>query len=232
MVRQAATIERATLHEPHPIAAPRPAGLALRLVIVVLGLALFSLGIVLTLQSRVGLGPWDVFHQGLTRHLPLTYGQASITTGLVILLLAWACGARPGVATVLNMLLVGGFIDLYLWLGFVPDLAGQPFPLRVPVDLAGVLVVGLGTALYIKGNLGAGPRDGLMLALSRRTGGRVSIVRGAIELTVLAVGSALGGTAGLGTLIFAIGIGPAVGLGFRLLRVGAVSRRSSVVSGE
>ena len=199
-----------------------PLGLALRLLIVVLGLALFSLGSVLILRSRVGLGPWDVFHQGLTRHLPLTFGQASITTGFVVLLLAWACGARPGVATVLNMLLVGAFIDLYLWLGFVPDFGAWALPLRVAIDLTGVLAIGMGTALYIKGNLGAGPRDGLMLALARRTGGRVSIVRGAIEVLALAVGALLGGTAGIGTIIFALGAGPAVGLGFRLLRVRVV----------
>ena len=197
-------------------------GLARRLVIVVGGLACFSLGIVLTLQSRVGLGPWDVFHQGLAGRLGLSFGMASVVVGFCILLLAWVLGARPGLATVLNMLLVGGFVDLYLALGVVPDLAGQPLPLRLLADIAGVAIVGLGTALYIKADLGAGPRDGLMLALTRRVGGRVSIVRAGIELVVLSIGFLLGGTAGVGTLIFALGIGPAVGVAFRVcgVRVG------------
>lgn len=117
------------------------------------------------------------------------------------------------------MLLVGGFVNLFTAIGLVPDFAGSPLPLRIVIDIVGVLVVGFGTALYIKANLGAGPRDGLMLSLARRTGGRVSIVRGAIELCALAIGFLLGGTAGIGTLIFALGAGPAVGLAFRLLRV-------------
>lgn len=193
--------------------------MARRLLTVIGGLACFSFGIMLTLQSRVGLGPWDVFHQGLANRLGLAFGTASIIVGFAILLLAWVLGARPGLATVLNMLLVGGFVNLFTAIGLVPDFGGAPLPVRLVIDIAGVMVVGFGTALYIKGRLGAGPRDGLMLALARLTRGRVSIVRGAIELCALAVGFLLGGTAGIGTLIFALGAGPAVGLAFRLLRV-------------
>ncbi len=199
--------------------------MALRLLTVVGGLACFSFGIMLTLQSRVGLGPWDVFHQGLANRLGLAFGTASIIVGFAILLLAWALGSRPGLATVLNMLLVGGFVNLFTAIGLVPDFGGVPLPLRIVIDIIGVLVVGFGTALYIKAKLGAGPRDGLMLALARRTGGRVSIVRGAIELCALAIGFLLGGTAGIGTLIFALGAGPAVGLAFRLLRVEVASSK-------
>lgn len=190
-----------------------------RLVVLVAGLFCFALGIVLTLQSRLGLGPWDVFHQGLSERLGLSFGLASIVVGFAVLLLAWALGTRPGVATVLNMVLVGAFIDLIDFLGFVPDLAGQPFLARLAMDVGGVAVVGVGTAYYIKANLGAGPRDGLMLGLARRAGGRVALVRAAIELTVLAIGFLLGGTAGLGTLVFALGIGPAVAVAFRVFRV-------------
>lgn len=207
-----------------PGAARVVGNMALRLAIVVSGLACFSLGIMLTLQSRVGLGPWDVFHQGLANQLGIAFGTASIIVGFAILLLAWALGARPGPATVLNMLLVGGFVNLFTAIDLVPDFAGAPLAVRIAIDLLGVLVVGFGTALYIKGNLGAGPRDGLMLAITRRTGGRVSIVRGAIELAALGIGFLLGGTAGLGTLIFALGAGPAVGLAFRLLRVRVAGR--------
>jgi uncharacterized membrane protein YczE len=150
-----------------------------RLAVLIAGLFCFALGIVLTLHSRTGLGPWDVFHQGLANRTGLSFGGASIGVGFGILLLAWALGVRPGVATVLNMILVGAFIDLILWRGFVPDFAGRPWPLRVAVDVAGVAVVGIGSAFYIKANLGAGPRDGLMLGLARRAGGRVAPVRAA-----------------------------------------------------
>jgi uncharacterized membrane protein YczE len=194
-------------------------------VVVVSGLAIFSLGIMLTLQSRVGLGPWDVFHQGLAKQLGLAFGTASIMVGFFVLLLAWLLGARPGVASVLNMLLVGGFVNLYTAIGLVPDFGGAPLVARIAIDLLGIGCVGFGTALYIKANLGAGPRDGLMLVLARRAGGRVGIVRGAIELAALAIGFLLGGTAGLGTILFALGAGPAVGLAFRLLRVPVGNKR-------
>jgi uncharacterized membrane protein YczE len=142
----------------------------------------------------------------------------------VILLLAWALGATPGIGTVANMALVGAFVDLFLFLGFVPSFDGKPFLLRLLVDCLGVAIVGVGTALYIKANLGAGPRDGLMLTLARRTGGKVAVIRASIEVTALCVGFLLGGTAGLGTLVFALGIGPAVGVAFRVFGV-RVARR-------
>jgi len=200
-----------------PVGAAR--NLSWRMTILIGGLLCFAFGIVLTLKAGVGLGSWDVFHQGLARKTGLTIGQANTIVGAFILLLAWALGSRPGVATVLNMLLIGVFVDLFLRLGIVPDLAAAPLPLRVLVDVIGVAVVALGTACYIKANLGAGPRDGLMLALTRRIGGRVSVIRAAIELTVVAFGFLLGGTAGIGTLIFAFGIGPLIGVTFRLFKM-------------
>lgn len=190
-----------------------------RLAVLVAGLWCFALGIVLTLQSGLGLGPWDVFHQGAAARVGLSFGRTSIVVGFVVLLLAWWLGLRPGIATVLNMILVGAFIDLIVALGLVPDFAGRPWLTRLAVDIAGVLVVGIGTAFYIKADLGAGPRDGLMLVLAQRAGGRVALVRAALEVTVLIVGWFLGGTLGLGTLVFAFGIGPAVALAFRLFRV-------------
>lgn len=204
---------------PQPSTAMRGLRYTGRLIVLIAGLFCFALGIVLTLQSRLGLGPWDVFHQGLANRLGLPFGRTSILVGFGVLMLAWALGIRPGVATVLNMLLVGGFIDLILWLGLVPDFAGWSWLVRLAVDVSGVAVVGIGSAFYIKANLGAGPRDGLMLGLARRAGGRVAPVRAAIELSVLAVGFLLGGKAGLGTLIFALGIGPAVSVAFRLFRI-------------
>jgi uncharacterized membrane protein YczE len=194
-------------------------GYAGRLVVLVAGLFCFASGIVLTLHSGLGLGPWDVFHQGLARHLGWTFGMTSIAVGFAVLLLAWALGMRVGVATALNMTLVGAFIDLINATGLVPYFGSHRWPVRLLVDLAGVAVVGIGSAFYIKANLGAGPRDGLMLELASRAGGRVALARWALEVSVLAIGFLLGGDVGLGTVVFAFGIGPAVALAFRLFRI-------------
>jgi uncharacterized membrane protein YczE len=185
--------------------------------VLLLGLFLFALGLVLTLQSGLGLGPWDALHQGLSLHAPVTFGQAGIAVGFGVLALTLLLREPVGLGTVLNMVLVGLFIDLILWAGVVPDLSHTPPPVRFLADAGGVATVGLGSALYIGAGLGAGPRDSLMLGLARLTGWRVGVVRAGIELSVLAVGYLLGGTIGVGTLIFAFGIGPAVELAFRLL---------------
>ncbi|HEX5502119.1 MAG TPA: membrane protein [Thermomicrobiales bacterium] len=202
-----------------------PLRLATRYAILVAGLFCFALGLVLTLKAALGLGPWDVFHWGLKRHTGLTFGQANIIVSLVVLLVAWALGQRPRVGTVLNMLLVGTFVDLIVRSGVIPSVEHHAWPLRLAVDLAGVAVVGLGTAFYIKGDLGAGPRDGLMLVLTRRSGRPIALVRGSIELSVLVVGFFLGGTAGPGTLVFALGIGPAVAGAFKLFRINTQAKR-------
>ena len=213
-------------------AARRALAYAVRLVILVAGLFCFAFGIMLTLKSDLGLGPWHVFHQGVARHTGLSFGTASIAVGFGVLLLSWLLGVRPGVGTVANMVLVGLFIDLIEWSGLLPSFAGRPWLVRLAVNVLGVAVVGFGSALYIKASLGAGPRDSLMLALARRLRGRVTLVRGALELAVLVAGYLLGGTAGLGTVIFALGIGPAVGLAFRLLRVRVEGHRSKVAGRE
>lgn len=190
-----------------------------RLGLLVGGLFLFALGIVLTLQSGLGLGPWDVLHQGLSKRLPLTFGQSGILVGAVLLTLVVLLHERPGLGTIANIVLIGLFIDLILWTGLVVDLADAALVTRVLMDIIGVVSVGLGSALYIKAGLGAGPRDSLMLALHRITGRRIGLVRTGIELSVLLLGWALGGTVGVGTAIFALGIGPAVELGFKLFGV-------------
>lgn len=188
------------------------------------GLFLFALGVVLTLQSGLGLGPWDVLHQGLSKRLPLSFGQCGILVGAVVLMLVLALREWPGLGTIANIVLIGLFIDLILWTNRVPNLLGAALPVRVLVDILGVVLVGLGSALYIKAGLGAGPRDSLMLALHRLTAQRVGFVRTGIELTVLLLGWVLGGTVGVGTAVFALGIGPAVELGFKLFGVSGYRR--------
>jgi len=200
--------------------------------LLVLGLFIFSLGIVFTLHSSLGLGPWDVLHQGLSGRISLTFGQTSILVGGVLILITVLLGERPGLGTVLNMVLIGLFVDAIQWTRLVPEGAGRSVVVRFAMDVGGVAAVGAGSALYIKAGLGAGPRDSLMLGLHRHTGLRVGWVRTAIEVSALIVGYLLGGTVGVGTAIFALGIGPAVDAAFRLFDVHPhpppTDRRSSV----
>lgn len=189
-----------------------------RLIILIWGLFLCSVGIVFTYRSDMGLGPWDVLHKGVSLHTPLSFGQASIVVGGLIILVGLCLRVRPGVGTVLNMLLIGFFVDIHLRIGWLPDLGTAPLVVRLAADVLGVLLMGLGTAFYISPRLGAGPRDGLMLRLNVLTGIRIAIVRGAIEFSALAFGFFLGGTVGVGTLIFALGVGPAVEFGFWIIQ--------------
>lgn len=185
------------------------------------GLFLFALGIVLTLRAGLGLGPWDVLHQGLSMKLPISFGQAGILVGAGLIVVSALLKEYPGAGTVLNMLLIGSLIDVILWAGLVPDLSRANALVQLLTDVSGVALMGVGSALYIKAGLGAGPRDSIMLAVRRISGMRVGVVRTGIELTALLAGYLLGGTIGIGTLIFALGIGFAVETSFKLLNVQA-----------
>jgi uncharacterized membrane protein YczE len=156
-------------------------------------------------RSTLGLAPWDVFHQGLTRHVPITLGQAIVATSFVLLLLWIPLREKPGVGTIGNAVIVGLSVDATLALLPAPEEMGW----RVLLLVAGVAGNGLATAMYIGAQLGRGPRDGLMTGIVARFP-RLSIrlVRTALELTVLGLGWLLGGTVGLGTLAFALSIGP------------------------
>jgi uncharacterized protein len=183
------------------------------------GLWLFAAGVVLGLRSGLGVSPWDVLHDGIRQVTPLSFGAATVLVGVVLVAVSLAAGIRPGPGTLANMLAIGVFADAMLATGIAGDLEARPLALRLAAVAAGVVLVALGSALYIGAGLGSGPRDSLMLALSARTRFRVGIVRALIEAGVLAVGWLLGGAAGVGTVLFAFGIGPAVELAFRLLRV-------------
>ncbi|MGE5226368.1 MAG: YczE/YyaS/YitT family protein [Planctomycetaceae bacterium] len=187
-------------------------------VCLVAGLAVVAAAIVSLLESGLGLAPWDVLHQGIARHTPLTLGTASIVVGLVVLAFGWAMGATPGVGTVANAVLIGAFIDRFTAIGWVQGLSETALPGRVLLLALGIGLFGVGSALYIGAGFGAGPRDGLMLALARRSGRRIALVRGAIEVTALAAGIALGGTAGVGTIAMALLVGPSVEASFWALR--------------
>jgi len=183
------------------------------------GLWLFAAGVVLGLRSGLGVSPWDVLHDGIRQVTPLSFGAATVLVGVLLVAVALAAGIRPGPGTLANMVAIGVFADAMLATGIARDLDAGSLPPRLAAVVAGVVLVALGSALYIGAGLGSGPRDSLMLAISARTRARVGIVRALIEAGVLAVGWLLGGAAGVGTILFAFGIGPAVELAFRLLRV-------------
>ncbi|KGA07208.1 MAG: hypothetical protein GM46_9180 [actinobacterium acAcidi] len=176
------------------------------------GLAFFGFGITLFLRANLGLAPWDIFHKGLSKKLDISIGLVIIGGGLLLLLLWIPLRQRPGVGTILNALEIGFVVNL------IKPLIGEPdqFIIRALMVVGGVLVIGLGSALYIGAGLGSGPRDGLMLGLSQRSiGGRrisIRVARTTIELTVMIAGLFLGGSIGIGTLIFMFGIGPLVQL--------------------
>jgi uncharacterized membrane protein YczE len=170
------------------------------------GLAAFGLGIRMIIAADLGVAPWDVLHQGLSRHLGWGIGTWMILLGAVLVAINWvALAERPGVGTVLNTLVIGIVVDL---IGdglpqsdqFVPQLA---------MVAGGIVVTAVGSGLYIGAGLGAGPRDGLMLGLAAR-GVSVRFARTAIETAVLVSGVLLGGSVGVGTVLFALGIGPIV----------------------
>src|SRR3990170_2508678 len=200
-------------------------GLALRAPSLFLGLVLIAVAIVSLLESGLGLAPWDVFHLGVAEHSPLTIGTASIVVGLVVLCVSWGLGQPPGFGTVANAIVIGLVVDVLLSVGWIAELSERGLPLRAGLLAAGVALFGLGTACYIGAGLGAGPRDSLMLVLSRRTGVRIAVVRASIEITVLVTGWALGGTAGIGTLAVAFLLGPSVEGSFWLfVRLGLAER--------
>ncbi len=192
-------------------------GLTVRLISLLLGLSIFGVAIVSLLESRLGLAPWDVLHLGIAKHSPLTFGQAGIAVGLLVLAVAWALGQSPGFGTVANAVLIGLFVDLYSGIGWVQRLPEAGLIARFCLLLAGVALIGVASALYIGAGLGAGPRDSLMLMLSRRSGKRIGLVRAVLEVVALSLGVLLGGVAGIGTLAVAALIGPSVEVGFWLL---------------
>jgi len=192
-------------------------GYAVRYTSLVVGLFLFALAIVLILESKLGLSPWDVLNQGISKHTRLSFGMANVAVGLTVLVIGWALGGRPGVGTVANAVLVGVFIQLLTSAGAVEDLAHDALAVRIVLLLLGIGLIGPASALYIGADLGAGPRDTLMLVGARRTRFRVGVVRATLEVSALAVGIALDGDFGIGTVLFALLVGPVVESSFALL---------------
>lgn len=178
----------------------------LRFAQLIAGLWVFGLGAALMVRSGLGLDPWNVFHQGVSSRTLFSLGMVSVASGLVVMLLWIPLRLRPGLGTICNIIMIGVSVDACLWL--LPDINGVVF--RVGALVCGVLLTGLGTAAYIGAGMGTGPRDGLMMGLNQRFGWSVRVSRLLVEVVVLAGGWLLGGVAGLGTVAFALCIGPLV----------------------
>ena len=184
------------------------------------------------LESRLGLSPWDVLNQGIAKHSPLSFGMANVAVGIVVLFIGWSLGGRPGLGTVANAVGVGSFIQGLTSIGALTDLAHEPPGVRIALLVGGVALIGPASAFYIGADFGAGPRDTLMLVGARLTHVRIAIVRGTLELGALVAGIVLGGTFGVGTLLFALGVGPCVEASFRLLATTPLVRIETTVVGS
>jgi len=181
---------------------------------ITIGFFLCACGTVLALNSKLGLSPWDVFHQGLSRVTGLTIGQSSIAVGLFIVIIASMLGVKAGVGTIANMVVIGCFIDLIMYMDFIP--VCRTFYGGVFMMIASMFTTAFGCFLYIGCEMGCGPRDGLMVALMKITGKPVSLIRLCLETGAMVIGWMLGGFIGIGTLMTAFGIGYCVQIVFKV----------------
>lgn len=197
-----------------------------RLIQLYAGLTLYGVSSGLLVEAGLGLEPWGVLHQGLAEHVGLSIGTVSIIVGAAVLLLWIPLRQRPGLGTVSNVFVIG--LAMNATLALVPG--AQALAVRIPLMAAGIVLNGAATGLYIAASFGPGPRDGLMTGLHRRTGRSIRLIRTAIEVAVVATGFALGGTVGVGTLLYAVSIGPLAQLFLKVFAVPAASAGSTVVA--
>ena len=172
------------------------------------GLALFGLGEGLLIVSAAGASPWSVLAQGIFLNVGYSIGIVTIVISIIVLILWIPLSQKPGIGTILNALIIGLMIDVCIT--FIPT--PENYVSQLMLAFLAVLIVGLGGGIYLVANLGAGPRDGLMIGLQKKTNLPIAAVRATLEITVMSIGWYLGGTVGVGTLLFAFGIGPAVAL--------------------
>ena len=183
------------------------------LLMLIVGLFLFGLGEAILISSGLGVSPWTVLAQGLALNLEISIGMATFIVSIVILVLWIPLKQTPGIGTVLNAIIIASAIDLTLPYLPVPEI----FLLKLAQACIGIMIVGIGSGIYLISNLGPGPRDGLMIGLQKVTNLPVAAVRAFLEISVVSIGWYLGGTVGVGTLLFAFGIGPCVALGLFLV---------------
>ncbi|GAB3758034.1 membrane protein YczE [Microlunatus parietis] len=198
-----------------PLQQLRAGRLGRRLPQLYLGLVLYGISLAMMLRGELGLPPWDVLAQGLSRWLPVSFGTITIIVGALVLLLWLPLRQRPGLGTLSNVIVVGLAVDLGLWL--IP--AQTDWPIRIALLAGGIVLNGVAGATYIGSQFGPGPRDGLMTGLAARTGRSLRLIRTGIEVVVLIIGFVLGGTVGVGTVAYALAIGPLVQFFLRWLAV-------------
>ena len=178
------------------------------------GLIIFGLGEGLLIISTIGASPWNVLHQGLALNLGLSVGTWAFLISLIVLLLWFFLDEKIGMGTILNFIIISIMIDLTIYFFQAPAFWINQFLLC----LVSVLMVGFGSGIYLIARLGPGPRDGLMTGLQKKTGFSIAVIRGVIEIIVVLCGWLLGGTVGIGTLLYALGIGPAVAFGLHIVK--------------
>lgn len=198
-----------------------------RFVNLLIGLFLYALGIVITMKANLGFAPWEVFHWGIGKSIGITIGSVSILTGLIICVLVVLIGEKLGLGTILNMILIGVFIDLLLSFNLIPQISG--LAPGVAVMIAGLFTISFGSYFYINSGYGAGPRDSLMVAIKRKTKLPVGLCRGILEVTVVLTGWILGGPVGIGTVLAALGISFCIQLVFSLMRFEATSVKHETI---
>jgi uncharacterized membrane protein YczE len=187
-----------------PVAQLRAGRMARRTVQLVVGLVLYGLSIAMMVSAHLGTAPWDVLHAGLTRHLPITIGEALVAMSFLVMVLWIPLREVPGIGTLANALMIGLSTDFFLRFLTQPPAMWE----RGLLTVGGVVVCGAATAMYMGAQLGRGPRDGLMTGLARRTGLSLRLVRTGLEIAVVLVGLLLGGVLGFGTVLYALAIGP------------------------
>ena len=177
------------------------------------GLSLFGIGEGLLLVSYIGASPWSVFAQGISLHVDYSIGLITFFTSLIVILLWVFLSQKPGIGTILNAIIIAAMIDICLNYFQTPE----TFTAKILLAFFSVMLVGIGSGFYLVANLGPGPRDGLMTGLQNKTKLPIALVRAFLEITVVSIGWYLGGTVGFGTLMFALGVGPAVALGLYIV---------------
>ena len=188
----------------------------IRIFNMIIGIIFYALGIVVTIKANIGYAPWDVFHVGLANTLGFSIGFSTILTGIVIVLITVLLGEKIGFGTISNMILLGIFLDIILYINIIP--IPKNLIINILMLVAGLFIISIGSYFYIGSAFGAGPRDSLMVVLTRKTKISVGICRSAIELLVTIIGWFLGGMVGIGTVISVVAIGFCIQITFKILR--------------
>jgi len=199
-----------------------------RLLSILIGLMLLALGVVITIKANIGYAPWEVFHVGLANTIGLTIGVVAIITGIVIVIIVTALGEKVGFGTLVNMVLVGVFIDVIIMLDFIPT--ANNFVIGITMLTAGMFIISFASFFYIRAAFGAGPRDSLMVVLARKTKAPIGLCRFMLELSITLIGWFLGGMVGIGTIISAFAIGVCIQITFSVVKFDVTAVKHETLS--